>query len=412
MIRLCGGDYFGQDKTRPPRIQAGEAMTSTNERTVFGVAWWPIDVAVAWMLTRDRSFLEEYWKHKGSLLRISIEMAFRATSKPPHKQSYENADDAWTELKGLLDGGKVRAVGTPFQHLTDLSGVGAETHENQRDIPDGEMSSLALLEAEEELFLVPSDWRVARGSNWRNLRGYRNVQVSSANLLTLNLPHKHIRLPSQYFGPPIDPHGLKEIPLVQAAYWIASEGGSVTFNFRDRSNWEAAFAQLIPKIAAGYIAVNGRKHAKGLAAEIPSVNFAGIAIDYPYSETPMEFLTGERAHIQSYGITGAEMWENEFYDSIVADKWGSLEYTHLLVKNADLAREFPFSSKNIDSVDIPKQQTLKRRGIQQEVREVYRRLWPNGESPARIKDRDLAIGAEFNTPPSSRTIRRALDGMK
>jgi hypothetical protein len=73
------------------------------------------------------------------------------------------------------------------------------------------------------------------------------------------------------------------------------------------------------------------------------------------------------------------------------------EYSHLQIKNADLAREFSFGAVR----DSP-------RGLRAEIRQVCKRLWPDGKMPARIKERNKAIQSEFAVPPNERTIRRAL----
>lgn len=50
--------------------------------------------------------------------------------------------------------------------------------------------------------------------------------------------------------------------------------------------------------------------------------------------------------------------------------------------------------------------------LQQQIREAAKELWPNGDRPARTKDRDVAIIEWFKskkqTAPSDRSIRRAL----
>jgi hypothetical protein len=50
-------------------------VTTELERSPFHVAWWPVDVAIAWILTRDRTFVERHWKRRGSVLGITIAVA-------------------------------------------------------------------------------------------------------------------------------------------------------------------------------------------------------------------------------------------------------------------------------------------------------------------------------------------------
>jgi hypothetical protein len=99
--------------------------------------------------------------------------------------------------------------------------------------------------------------------------------------------------------------------------------------------------------------------------------------------------------------------EKGFSDVLIGDDRRIPEYSHLQVRNVDLAREFPFGDSTIP---IGGNGVLKRtspRSLQSEIRDVATRLWPDGKFPARIKERDQAIRAEFKTSPHERTIRRA-----
>ena len=53
-----------------------------------------------------------------------------------------------------------------------------------REIPAVEIASLRLQDdGNDKDCLVPEDWRVAHGSNWNNLRGFRNVRVFRDDVL-------------------------------------------------------------------------------------------------------------------------------------------------------------------------------------------------------------------------------------
>ena len=80
--------------------------------------------------------------------------------------------------------GNIRASGTPFRRVADLEGRAVQTNEIAREIPAVEIASLRLQDdGDDKDCLVPEDWRVAHGSNWNNLRGYRNVQVFRDDVL-------------------------------------------------------------------------------------------------------------------------------------------------------------------------------------------------------------------------------------
>jgi hypothetical protein len=98
-------------------------------------------------------------------------------------------------------------------------------------------------------------------------------------------------------------------------------------------------------MSVGQIPVIGRRHGKGLSGQVPPASFAGIAVDYPYSDSPTDLLLCERPHLQCYGIVDSEHWEKAHHDRLMGEDRRVPEYTHLQVSNLDLAREFPFSDK-------------------------------------------------------------------
>lgn len=152
--------------------------------SIFGAAWWPIHVAVAWVLTRDRAFVERSSRVEKSLLGITVGLAADKVYGKPTERYFEDADDAWSALREEMAAGKVRASGTPFRRIADLQGHAVETNEIAREIAAVEIGTLRLQnDGDDEDCLVPEDWRVAHGSNWKNLRGYRNVQVFRDDVL-------------------------------------------------------------------------------------------------------------------------------------------------------------------------------------------------------------------------------------
>jgi hypothetical protein len=373
-------------------------MVQENKRDAFSLSWWPIDLAIAWVFTRDRTFVERQWRRQGDgLIGIEIAVAVDQNMGTNCRLHFKDLNTAWTELKARLEEGRIEVVGTSFRREADSSAKAVETAGDQQKIADTEVGSLMLHEDGNDLCLIPEDWRVARGSNWNNLKGYRNVHVRTNGVIHFFPLKANVELPSELMGPPRNPLEPGWMPLSDAAYWIASQGGQSSFDLRDVERWKVAFDALLPRLSSGVIAAIGRRHRRGLAAPIDPVSFSGLAVDYPYSESPFELICCERPHLQCYGIGDSDQWEKEFNDSIMGDDLRIPEYSHLQIKNADLAREFSFGAVR----DSP-------RGLRAEIRQVCKRLWPDGKMPARIKERNKAIQSEFAVPPNERTIRRAL----
>jgi hypothetical protein len=374
-------------------------VTVELERNPFAVSWWPVDVALAWIITRDRTFVERHWTRRGSKLAVTISLAVDSHSGQQLPRYVDGVEAAWTELKGLLEDGKIRVVASPFRRTADFSAGAVETSESQQEIPDSEIGSLTLTEDGDDLCLIPEDWRVARGSNWNNLRGYRNPLVRANGVLHFFQPSS-TALPSEYLGKPATPHSPGVMSISQSAYWIASAGGNSPFNLREELRWKTALEDLLPLICSGSISVIGRRHGRGLAVAIDAVRFAGIAIDYPYSPTPVELAFCERPHLRCFGVVDGDIWEKQCNDQLMGNDRHVPEYSHLQIINADLARHFPFNETSAIKAGQP--------SLRSAIRDVAKELWPDGKWPARIKERDPLIQAKFTTPPSARTIRRAL----
>jgi hypothetical protein len=150
---------------------------------IFGAAWWPIHVAVAWALTRDRAFVERSNRAK-SLRGIAVALAMDKADGKPTERYFKGSTDAWSALREKMAAGNIRSSGTPFRRVAELQGHAVETNEMAREIPAVEIASLRLWDdGNDKDCLVPEDWRVAHGSNWNNLRGYRNIQVFRDDVL-------------------------------------------------------------------------------------------------------------------------------------------------------------------------------------------------------------------------------------
>ena len=152
--------------------------------SIFKAAWWPLHVAVAWALTRDRAFVESSNRAGKSLLSVAIALAMDKVDGKPTEHYFKGSTDAWSALREKMATGGIRASGAMFRRVADLEGHAVQTNEMAREIPAVEIGTLRLQDdSDDKDCLVPEDWRVARGSNWNNLRGYRNVLVFRDDVL-------------------------------------------------------------------------------------------------------------------------------------------------------------------------------------------------------------------------------------
>ena len=149
-------------------------------------AWWPMAVAVAWVLLRSRPVVEQLLdRHPRKPITFTTVDTYAAALKAGGQHTtpeFKNSEAAFYELRHPLETGEIEIAGTPFVRVSDREGSSLEMG-NQQTIFYSEMSSLVPYNDHGELCLIPRDWRVAHGSSRTNLRGYRNVVVRSAALV-------------------------------------------------------------------------------------------------------------------------------------------------------------------------------------------------------------------------------------
>jgi hypothetical protein len=145
--------------------------------------------------------------------------------------------------------------------------------------------------------------------------------------------------------------------------------------------------QLFAELAAGRI--------KAIAKDA-----AGNAVDIPQRQWPyLQLFEDGQADVLKYAdLDRAEFSEIKLPRETLKQLWPELSEAN--------ARETAR-----DEVLAPGKSTSP--ALQQQIREAAKKLWPNGDMPARVKDRDAAIAAWFSnnnqTVPSERTIRRAFN---
>ena len=152
-------------------------------------AWWPLAVAVAWVLLRSQQVVEQLLnRHSRKPITFTTVVVATAVALKAGGQhtipKFENSDAAFDELRHHLETGEIEIVGTPFVRVGDLEGSSRLEMGNQQTILSSEMSSLVPYNDHGELCLIPRDWHKAHGSSARtHLRGYRSVLVRSAALV-------------------------------------------------------------------------------------------------------------------------------------------------------------------------------------------------------------------------------------
>ena len=197
-------------------------------------------------------------------------------------------------------------------------------------------------------------------------------------------------------------------PFCSVLHWIMTEAGRKVQRLGDSQSWAAAVKKFVPLISTGEVQIVGRS-AGGPQREIEGQIFAAILVSGPPSDESEMFkmITGNNPWISCIPYTDEEHWRYGLNDVLYLHGSATASWTHLQIKKADVLREFSASMGRASEAKAAGNLTP----MQISILEKARELWPTGEAPPRVAERNQAIQAQFGkTPPSERTIRRALKG--
>jgi hypothetical protein len=135
----------------------------------------------------------------------------------------------------------------------------------------------------------------------------------------------------------IHPRHVADMSLTEAAFWVATKGGSREFDIVNVETWKLAFDVLLKLIVNGDIDLWGRRFGSGLPEKIPGSVLSGILIDYPYQENLSDFIFGDDPYLECYGIVDGEYWRDGFDDKLFS-RWRQLEWSHLRIRAGEIAK--------------------------------------------------------------------------
>jgi hypothetical protein len=262
---------------------------------------WPIWKVLAWVLTRDQEFTERAAPQDFAPDRVDEEYVSR-----------DEVTQSWCLLHKALVAGSIKVclvarTGDPNQRSTHTCSA--------RQI----------------------SFNVVRSQTWDWLTA--NVGASSLDVLQ-HFPQgsNPIAQRVDLTQPEIRPDGAGYMDLTHAACWIATNGGRVSFFYRDKAVWQSAFEKLLPAVASGEIEIIGRQNGR-LAAQINGAHFASITVEYPYQdEVHLNLMFGARPYIKCWCS-----WDDERERSIdelwIGDR--SL-YSNLQVRKEHVFKFWPF----------------------------------------------------------------------
>jgi hypothetical protein len=149
-------------------------------------------------------------------------------------------------------------------------------------------------------------------------------------------------LTSDMIGAPVAPEGGGYMPFSQAAYWVATSGGTKSFDVNDQAVWKHAYDELLTHIASNDVQIIGLGTG-GMNEKIDALLFAGLRASYPYHDIPSELLFGSEPYIQSFPFIDDEQWRKGYNDKLVPPRGGKRQWSRLQVKKEDVRRIWRFA---------------------------------------------------------------------
>jgi hypothetical protein len=306
---------------------------------LFAQDWWPIDLADAWVRTRDRELVERLKHLKGRECYSAVSKYNAKNGRRPRAGSEE-----WHALQEFALSGVARLIGRAFDTteneqgqlwqqvpLTEIHLIGPAYHWLP-SLPSGEDSG-------------PCIWPVEEGES-ANRQGYCDVRIRRDDLIKKFPLLEEAIVSWEQFRLPMLPEGSGTMPLSEAAYFIASKGGRETFDLKDEAIWNRAFDELLLKIVSGEVETAGRPRL-GRKEVIPGHAFVGVEVSYPYCDG----FAPPVLCLDCYPYVDGDQWQS-FNDKLYLP-FTEPQWTHLEVKKEDIARLWPFTPELDSSASHP-----------------------------------------------------------
>ncbi len=154
----------------------------------------------------------------------------------------------------------------------------------------------------------------------------------------------------------VPPTGGGYMPLSAAAYWIATRGGSVTFDLNDPEAWRPAYEALRARLSSGDVRAMGMRGEERL--EIPAVEFAGIRFVLPacLTEDFMVIFTAEFSLV-CWPYNDEYRWlrgESDTIENCTIKRW-----SRVMVRNEDIEKFWPAEPRKPLTTGLPGRPTTR-----------------------------------------------------
>lgn len=343
--------------------------------------WWTLPMAVAWIAWRTSADVREawdafrreqsYWKHERWRVGYDgpIYEGWELKTRPPASLLELALAEKRRGCEGALPKDALSVADARkllWQALGQkaLEATGLRTEDGSRvPIPDYEWHDLAGIEERGR------DVVRHRERHGYSKRGYDEVAFKRRDVVMIWQPSRiearGISLPAT-----VSPHGPGYMPLYCAAQWIATRGGTFSFEPNYQPIWEAAYSELLDRIASNDVAVTATLN--GRSEKLDGYVFAGIRVSYPFSDVAFEFVLSDEMYLLSFPYLDDEHWRGGFDDRL--DGRSGPHCTRIMVAKPDIARWWTFDNEIVEASGAPG-----RPSSMQLVRAEFEARWKRGE---------------------------------
>ncbi|MGH9553226.1 MAG: hypothetical protein ACRD3W_27850, partial [Terriglobales bacterium] len=284
--------------------------SNPNDYDPMGEPFWSLPMAVAWIAYRTQDAVRNWWDEYRKEFSVWRYQEWRVGPDGPIHQGHflEKRPEAtlallkmaevWPGQIGLMS--IAEAIDAPWFALRSgrLEATGIDEDTARRvPIPAEQWHDLTWFE-EKGRDVIRAELKPGY-----NTARYGDLIVP-AEAIRARWPARAapgLRLPEL-----MRPEGGGYMPLYCAAQWIATEGGSISFDPCDENVWKPAYEQLLARIASEEIKVIGSRN--GERQPVPGFHFAGCRIDYPFVEEPFELLISDDLYLSSFAYLDEQHW--------------------------------------------------------------------------------------------------------
>ena len=131
-----------------------------------------------------------------------------------------------------------------------------------------------------------------------SLTGYTKIVIARRAVLAL-WPEVRKVEPVLELPPTVRPEGEGDFPLYCAVQWIATQGGTRTFDPAEKSIWDAAYDELKAHIRSGLVSVTGVRN--GIPEKIDGHIFSSsLRVDHSFAEVSYDLIVSDDLYLSSY----------------------------------------------------------------------------------------------------------------